>query len=106
MKPGGRLLAGFDNGMNFLFDDIENEPLILRHKLPFDPLAMSDEEFARMRDSFEGIQFSHSLEEQIGGQLEAGFTLRALYEDRDREGYGLLREYTAQYMATLAIKPV
>lgn len=106
LKPGGRLLAGFDNGMNFLFDDIENEPLILRHKLPFDPLAMSDEEFARMRDNFEGIQFSHSLEEQIGGQLEAGFTLRALYEDRDREGCGILREYTTQYMATLAVKPV
>lgn len=106
LKPGGRLLAGFDNGMNFLFDDIENEPLVLRHKLPFDPLAMSDEEFAKMRDNFEGIQFSHSLEEQIGGQLEAGFTLRALYEDRDREGCGILREYTAQYMATLAVKPV
>ena len=106
LKPGGRLLAGFDNGMNFLFDDIDSEPLILRHKLPFDPLAMSDEEFARMRDNFEGIQFSHSLEEQIGGQLEAGFTLRALYEDRDREGCGILREYTTQYMATLAVKPV
>ena len=106
LKPGGRLLAGFDNGMNFLFDDIDSEPLILRHKLPFDPLAMSDEEFARMRDNFEGIQFSHSLEEQLGGQLEAGFTLRALYEDRDREGCGILREYTAQYMATLAVKPV
>ena len=33
-----------------------------------------------------GVQFSHSLEEQIGGQLEAGFTLLALYEDTNGEG--------------------
>lgn len=106
LKPGGRLLAGFDNGMNFLFDDIGSEPLIARNKLPFDPLSMPDEEFARQRDHLEGIQFSHSLEEQLGGQLRAGFILRDLYEDRDREGCGILREYITQYMATLAIKPL
>ena len=32
------------------------------------------------------MQFSHSLEEQIGGQLEAGFTLMDLYEDTNGEG--------------------
>ncbi len=105
LKRGGRLLAGFDNGMNFLFDDSGTEPLIAKNKLPFDPLSMSDAEFCRQRDNFEAIQFSHSMEEQLGGQLRAGFILRDLYEDRDREGCGILREYTTQYMATLAIKP-
>ena len=33
-----------------------------------------------------GVQFSHSLEEQIGGQLEAGFMLTDLYEDTNGEG--------------------
>ena len=33
-----------------------------------------------------GVQFSHSLEEQIGGQLEAGFTLTNLFEDTNGEG--------------------
>ena len=33
-----------------------------------------------------GMQFSHTLEEQINGQLEAGFTLLALYEDTNGEG--------------------
>ena len=32
------------------------------------------------------MQFSHTLEEQINGQLEAGFTLLALYEDTNGEG--------------------
>ena len=105
LKPGGRLLAGFDNGLNFLFDDDGTLPLIAKNKLPYDPIAMSDKDFASQRDNLNAIQFSHSLEEQLGGQLRAGFLLRDLYEDRDREGCGVLREYAPQYMATLAIKP-
>ena len=33
-----------------------------------------------------GVQFSHSLEEQIGGQLKAGFRLLDLYEDTNGQG--------------------
>jgi hypothetical protein len=50
-----------------------------------------------------GIQFSHSLEEQIGGQIKAGFVLTGLYEDRDTQG--LLREYAPEYFATRAVRP-
>ena len=34
-----------------------------------------------------GIQFSHTIEEQIGGQLKAGFTLADVYGDTNGEGY-------------------
>lgn len=104
LKKGGILLAGFDNGMNFLFDDDGTLPLTVSNKLPFNPLNQSEENYNKMIENCEGIQFSHSLEEQIGGQLKAGFTLTNLYEDRDREGCGILREYTPQYIATRAIK--
>ena len=57
-----------------------------------------------MVEQGEGVQFSHSLEEQLGGQLKAGFLLRDLYEDRDPEGSCLLRDYAPQYIATLAEK--
>lgn len=50
------------------------------------------------------LQFSHSLEEQIGGQLKAGFTLKDLYEDRDRVSGARIRDYSPQYMTTLAVK--
>ena len=44
-------------------------------------------DFERVYDTNDaGMQFSHSLEEQIGGQLEAGFTLLDLYEDTNGEG--------------------
>lgn len=104
LKKGGILLAGFDNGLNFLFNDDGTLPLTAANKLPFNPLKQSEEEFRRMAENEEGIQFSHSMEEQIGGQLKAGFLLTDLYEDRDREGCGILREYAPQYMATRAVK--
>ena len=102
LKPGGVLLAGMDNGMNFLFAQDE-EPLVVVNRLPYNPLKMPKEEFERIAAE-DGVQFSHTLEEQIGGQLKAGFLLRALYEDRDREGCGVIREYAPQYYATMAVK--
>lgn len=102
LKKGGRLLAGFDNGIDFLFEG--DNPLLVVNKLPFNPLKMPNERFEAMAKNGEGIQFSHSLEEQIGGQLKAGFTLKDLYEDRDRVGGAKIRDYLPQYMATLAVK--
>jgi len=105
LKKGGVLLAGMDNGLNFLFDDNGSLPLVAVNKLPFNPLKGSAEAYERMAREGEGIQFSHSLQEQIGGQLKAGFRLTHLYEDSDREGCGVLREYAPQYIATRSVKP-
>lgn len=102
LKKGGRLLAGFDNGLNFLFE--ENDSLKVVNPLPFNPLKMPKERLEAMTANGEGVQFSHSMEEQIGGQLKAGFTLKALYEDRDRPGGPEISKYAPQYMATLSIK--
>lgn len=100
LKKGGRLMAGMDNGFNYLFDE-ENEREV-RYRLPFNPLQ--DRELLKVleRDN-SGIQFSHTLEEQIRGQLKAGFTLLDLYEDTN--GEGLLHEYgVPTFWATLAVK--
>ncbi len=105
LKKGGILLAGFDNGLNFLFDEDGSLPLTAKNKLPYNPLR--DKTAAQLRqmvENGEGVQFSHSLEEEIGGQLKAGFTLTGLYEDCDRPGCGLLREYAPQYVATRSVK--
>lgn len=57
-----------------------------------------------MAQNYEGIQFSHSMEEQLGGQLKAGFQLTDLYEDKDRENGMEIRKFAPQYMATRAVK--
>lgn len=99
LRPGGRLLAGLDNGLNFAFDEAEQE---LQNRLPFDPTA----DPALMEESLRndwGVQFSHTIEEQIGGQLRAGFELRDVYGDTN--GSGRLHDYNVPaYYATLAIR--
>ena len=82
LKPGGLLLSGVDHYINYIVDAEERE--IINH-LPFDPLLNEDQRAQLERDDA-GMQFSHSLEEQINGQLEAGFTLVSLYEDTNGEG--------------------
>ena len=82
LRPGGRLLAGFDNGINYLVGEDEER---IVHKMPFDPLSDPAIMEECMRDDL-GVQFSHTLTEQLGGLLKAGFTLRDLYEDTNGEG--------------------
>ena len=100
LKPGGALLGGYDNGFNYLFDEEETQ---LRYSLPFNPLK--DE--ALYRESVEnnwGIQFSHTLEEQLGGQLRAGFALEDLYEDTNASG-PLHQRGVPTFLATRCVKP-
>ncbi len=82
LKHGGYLIAGTDHYVNYLVDN--DEKMIINH-LPFDPLN-NPEQMKQLQDDDAGVQFSHSLEEQIGGQLEAGFRLLELYEDTNGEG--------------------
>jgi SAM-dependent methyltransferase len=104
LKQGGILIAGMDNGFRYMFDDESRLPLTVVNKLPFNPLK-NPALFDRAVRGNDGIQFSHTLEEQIGGQIKAGFVLTGLYEDRDQEGRGLLRDYMPQYLVTRARKP-
>ncbi len=82
LKPGGLLLSGVDHYLNYIVD--ENEREIVNH-LPFDPIS-DEAQRKQLEEADAGMQFSHTLEEQINGQLEAGFTLLNLYEDTNGEG--------------------
>jgi len=82
LKEGGELLSGTDHFVNYLVD--EDETMIINH-LPFDPLT-DENQRRQLEETDSGYQFSHTLEEQIGGQLKAGFTLVDLYEDTNGEG--------------------
>ncbi|WP_026181760.1 class I SAM-dependent methyltransferase [Alloscardovia criceti] len=99
LKKGGVLLAGFDMEIMYLLDDDEKT---VRWKMPFNPLS-NPEAMAYMQAGDYGVQFSHTITEQIGGQLKAGFTLTDLYEDTP--GYGHLEEMNVNgFMATRAVK--
>lgn len=82
LKKGGILLAGLDNGINYIFNDEETE---IVHKLPFNPLK-DKQLYEESIENDWGIQFSHTIEEQIAGQLQAGFILTDIYQDTNDSG--------------------
>ncbi len=104
LRPGGILLAGMDNGFNFLVDDYTVRPLVITNKLPYNPFKMPKEQFERMVANHEGIQFSHTLDEQIGGQLKAGFFLTDVFEDFNDDPDAIADGIPA-YWASRAVKP-
>lgn len=100
LKPGGRLLSGLDNGVNYFVNGDESH---IVNTLPFNPLKNPEQMKSILEDDC-GVQFSHTLEEQIGGQLRAGFVLKDIYEDTNGSGY--LHEHNIPcFLATLSIKP-
>lgn len=104
LKPGGILLAGMDNGFNFLVEDFTVRPLVITNKLPFNPLKMDAERRQRMIDNNEGLQFSHTFDEQIGGQLRVGFVITGAYEDSNNDP-DAVADGIPSYWATKAVKP-
>ena len=108
LRPGGRLLAGFMNPDFYLFDHEAIEqgaPLQVKFALPFaDPDHLSLEQIQTRISAGEAIEYSHSLDAQIGGQIEAGFALRGFYEDRWSDEATPLNAYMPTSMATLAIR--
>jgi hypothetical protein len=53
----------------------------------------------------EALEFGHSLDAQIGGQIAAGFVIAGFYEDRWDAAATPLDRFMPTSMATLAIKP-
>lgn len=99
LKKGGVLLSGLDNGIGYAFNDAETS---LKYQLPFNPLKDRGLYEDSLRNDW-GIQFSHTVEEQIGGQLRAGFVLQDIYQDTN--GAGRLHEYNVPtFFATKAVK--
>lgn len=85
LKPGGHLLAGFVNPAFYLVDHelaAETGKLEIKYALPYSDLAqLSEAEMQQRIAAKESFEFGHLLDDQIGGQLAAGFLLTGFYED-------------------------
>lgn len=111
LRPGGRLLAGFMNPAHFLCDwdawESRGERTV-RFALPYSDLCdLSPAELTAKRERNDTLEFGHTLEQQIGGQLAAGLRLVALHEAArsEAEEQGPLEGYLPAYIATYAVKP-
>jgi SAM-dependent methyltransferase len=106
LRPGGALLAGFMAPASYIFDPLAEDDgeLIVRFPLPYsDVHSQAPEDRDNILREFHTFEFSHTLQDQIGGQLAAGFLLAGFYEDV--EPNRLLANFMPDLMATRAIKP-
>ncbi|TWT90938.1 Methyltransferase domain protein [Pseudobythopirellula maris] len=109
LRPGGVLLAGFCNPVRFAVEDgrYDNGSLLLRFPVPTSDAAdLTDPKIKAQIDAGDVLEFGHTLTDQIGGQLDAGFLLTAMMESRfqDPEGDPVSRLMDT-FIATRAVKP-
>lgn len=104
LRPGGVMISGFMNPVFYLFDwELEEQgTLQVKHTLPYSELDYASEE--EIVKSGGALEFGHTLEQQIGGQIQSGFMIAGLYEDTFG-GKKLLDRYANSFIATRAIKP-
>ncbi|MEI2449454.1 SAM-dependent methyltransferase, partial [Priestia megaterium] len=104
LKKGGSLVSGFVNPVVFLFDmDLEQEGVLkVKYSIPFsDEKDLSKKKVKELIDNHEALEFGHTLEDQIKGQIDAGFMVAGFYEDK---GGLVLDEYINTYSVTRSIK--
>ena len=92
----------------FMFDDEEAErtnELKVKYSLPYSDLSsLSQSQLQRKLGEQEPIEFSHSLDAQIGGQTKAGFHIVGLYEDHWFDETWLFSNFSPVCIATRALR--
>jgi SAM-dependent methyltransferase len=109
LRRGGVLVAGFLNPAQYIFDLELAErtgELRVKYSLPYADIEHLDEAYQRgFAERGEPLEFSHTLEDQIGGQIAAGFAITGFFEDVDPSADALpLNKYMPIFIATRATK--
>jgi SAM-dependent methyltransferase len=107
LKKGGVLLSGLCNPLTYIFDFEEwdnHNKLLVRYKIPYSDLEQlpPDQLKAKIAKK-DTVEFGHTLDDLIGGQIKAGFVISGFYEDT--AGGDLLDPYIKTFIATRSIKP-
>jgi SAM-dependent methyltransferase len=108
LRKGGTLVSGFHNGFIFLFDRIKDEEegiLEVKYSLPYSDLKdLTEEERKCYTDKNEPLEFGHTLDQQIGGQIKAGFAITGFFEDYWSDEATALNKHCPTFIATKATK--
>lgn len=103
LRTNGILMTGLINPIIFQLDQDIN-PFQLIYPQPYSDLnSLPKEKLDELIKNQETLEFGHSLSEQIGVQLNAGFQMTDFYED-DWNGDKLIDKYLPSFFATRGIK--
>lgn len=103
LKKNGLLLAGFGNPIEYIFDvgKLQKGILSVENTIPYADIEHMDNPETKAVAEEDGYIWSHTLEDQIQGQIEAGFAIIGFYEDI---GGSVLDKYIHSSIATKAVK--
>lgn len=104
LKHGCTLVSGVMNPVLYLFDDDDliAGNLVVKNKIPYADIDHPEKVEELMKKGYP-LEHAHTLTDQIGGQIDAGFHIIGFYEDNQ---YKIpLGEYISTYVATRALKP-
>ncbi|MCA0174009.1 class I SAM-dependent methyltransferase [Bacillus sp. RAR_GA_16] len=106
LKSKGVLITGFTNPLLWIFDDEEERKgnLDVKNSIPSSTLDYLPEgDVEKYIQSNQTIEYAHTLEDQIQGQIDAGFAITGFYED-DFGGTRILDNHIKTFIATRAVK--
>ena len=103
LKKNGILLAGFGNPIECIFNisKLERGVFSVENTIPYADIEHMDDPETRAIVETDGYLWGHTLEDQIQGQIDAGFAIVGFYEDI---GGTALDKYINSSIATKAIK--
>ena len=108
LRPGGELLAGMTNPVVYTADLAAERDGVMRMKYPIpysDLDHLDDPDVQAMLDRGDPVSFGHSLDDLIGGQLDAGLVIVGFYEDRWLTATEPVHRFLPCYFATRARRP-
>ncbi len=110
LRGGGALLSGFTNPTIYLFDGqriLRDGTMTVAHRLPYsDAESLSTKEIEQRAREGEPLEFSHTFQDLIGGQTDAGLVIAGFYGDRYRKESGdVTSKVMDVFFTTRALKP-
>jgi SAM-dependent methyltransferase len=107
LRSGGVLLSGVTNPIVFIFDPeaMAQNKLEVRYRIPYSDLEQLPERLISLyREKGQPLEYGHSLDDLLGGQITAGFRLTGFFED-DYRGSMPIDRHIKWFIATRAEKP-
>jgi len=109
LKRGGVLLSGMFNPVFFIFDRQKDEAekvLEVKYALPYSDVSSLEPAILQQYIAEkETLDFGHTLDDQLGGQTNAGFYITGFYEDTWSDEATALNKFMPVFIATRAVKP-
>ncbi len=104
LRVGGSFLLGFTNPHIYIFDGnaYDKGVYVASNKLPYNSFDEMDKDEAKeFIAAKKAVEYSHTVKDLIGNQLDCGFAITGFFESGDSDG---IKDFFSKYYNTKAVK--